>query len=162
MSHQDTVHSQRSARQASWQSLNPLTKIFGMAEVVIDTPERLNLGESFSCRVTLVPTKRTKVRKVLLEWALIEEAIVRGTSDSTYRTDGFLDSRTPIGATTLEAGRSYELAEQFAVPLTGPPTFYGANHSTYWCVRLRLDVPWWPDTRAQRLVKVEPTLVEGA
>lgn len=161
MSQQDAIHSQRAERQAKWESLNPLTSIFDRAEVVVDAPERLNLGVRFPCRVTIVPKKSTRVRKVLLEWVLVEEAIVRGTSDSTYRTDGFVDARTPIGATTLEMGRTYELAEEFSVPLLGPPTFYGANHSTYWILRLRLDVPWWPDTRSQRLIKVEPCLVEG-
>ncbi len=136
--------------------------MFSRANIEIQAPSTLNLGSSFTAEIGIAVSKKTKVRNVTLELACVEHAIVRGTSDSHYRRDVFSDLRELIGRSVLQVGQSFDYVEDFQIPVTGGPSYAGRNHSVYWELRVRLDVPWWPDTRASHRIKVLPVRLEAA
>lgn len=136
--------------------------MFSRANITIEAPSTLNLGSELSTKVNIAVSKKTKVRNVTLELACVEHAIVRGTSDSHYRRDVFSDLREVIGKTVLQVGQTFEFEEDFQIPVHGGPTYSARNHSVYWELRVRLDVPWWPDTRANQRIKVLPVRLEAA
>lgn len=130
--------------------------IFARAEIEVEAPDGVQMGDAVPCIVRIRPTRDTQVRKILVEFACEEMGIVRGTSNSYYYHDAHLDSRKVQGQSTVHKGQSYEYRETFQIPPAGPPTFHGQNHSVYWEIRVRVDIPWWPDSRHERQVRVDP------
>ncbi|MDQ7822588.1 MAG: hypothetical protein RDV48_07300 [Candidatus Eremiobacteraeota bacterium] len=124
-----------------------MTGIFDKADITVTSPFQVNMGDEIPCEVTVTPQCQAKLRKIEVGLFCKETGISRGTSDSYYRKDVYTDNREAIGETTLMPGIPVTIKEAFSLPTLSAPTYNGKNHMVNWELRVRLDVPWWPDTR---------------
>ncbi|MBI2267408.1 MAG: sporulation protein [Armatimonadetes bacterium] len=132
---------------------------FDKAKIQIDAPPEKNLGEEVSCEVIVTPKTRAKLRKIEISLACVETAISRGTTDTTSHKTVLEDIRVPAKDVTLAPGEVLCYKETFRIPPEAPPAMGGNNHYVNWQIKVRLDVPWWPDTRAEKSLRVNPTVV---
>lgn len=130
--------------------------LFDKAEVSIDVPDRVLMEDEIPCEISIVPKSKANLRKIEVELFCQETAITRGTTDSYYRKVVYNDLRTPRKETKLRAGETIIIRETFRLPAFTTPTIYTYNHYVEWFIRVRLDVPWWPDTRKQQPIAVLP------
>lgn len=133
--------------------------LFDKAEVNFHLPDRVLMEETIECVIDIAAKSDAKLRKIEVELFCKETAITRGTSSHYSYNTAYNDLRIPVGETYLRQGESFQLRETFQLPAFTTPTMKGSNHMVEWFVRLRLDVPWWPDTRAEREFVVLPCIV---
>lgn len=133
--------------------------LFDKADVTITIPENLIMEESFECKVDIIPKSDASLRKIEIEMFCQETAITRSTTNTYYRRNVFSDLRIPVKETQLRKGQPVQYRETFKLPNFSTPTIYVLNHYVEWFVRVRLDVPWWPDTRQEKSFLVHPFIV---
>lgn len=131
-------------------------RIFDKAEIIFNVPSSTGMGGEISCEFTILPKKNAKFRKIEAGLFCQETAITRGSSDSYLRKDVYTDNRIVQNATTIQADSILMFKQVFKLPDHYPPTFHGQNHMIDWMIRVRLDVPWWPDTRFKQEFNVLP------
>lgn len=132
---------------------------FDKADVTITMPATAIMEDDFECEIKVFPKSDAKLRKIEIAFVCQETAISRGTTDHYYRTDVYSDIRIP--QKDIQIRKDYDLVftEKFKFPPFTTPTIYEHNHRVEWLVRVRLDVPWWPDTRHSQAIRVLPFLV---
>jgi len=129
------------------------------AEVKINIPQRIFMEDVIDCVIEITPKSRASLRKIEVELFCTEKAISRGTTDRYYRKKVYSDLRIPRNQIEIRPGRFIELREQFQLPPLTTPTIRCYNHMVEWHIRVGLDVPWWPDTRAQIMFPILPVLI---
>lgn len=132
--------------------------LFDKADVTVNLPPVLNMEDQFDCQIDIMPKSDANLRKIEVEFFCQETAISRGSTDSYYYKKVFNDLRIPFNETKLKKGQPLTVREHFSLPKLSTPTILAANHRVQWFVRVRLDVPWWPDTRRENEIKVLPIL----
>jgi hypothetical protein len=133
--------------------------LFDKADVEITLPMYVNMEDTFDCVIEIVPKTDISLRKIELELFCQETSVSRGTTDSYSRNKVFSDLRTPRGKTKLFANELLRHKEVFRLPQFTTPTIKTYNHFVEWFIYVRLDVPWWPDTRVQKELTILPFLV---
>ncbi|MCD4782693.1 MAG: hypothetical protein K8T10_02565 [Candidatus Eremiobacteraeota bacterium] len=136
--------------------------MFGITDkagINIKVPQRIIMEDVIDCVIEITPFSKATLRKIEVELFCRETAISRGTSDRYYRKTIYSDLRTPRNQTEIRRGRYIEIREAFQLPPLTTPSFYCRNHMIEWFIRVRLDVPWWPDTRVQELINILPFIV---
>lgn len=136
--------------------------LFDKADVEIIVPDAVLMEEAFECVVKVNPKSDANLRKIEMEFFCQEKAITRGTTDYTSYKKIFSDERIPQNEIKIQKGRALEYKEVFQLPALSPPTMRANNHFVEWFLRVRLDVPFWPDTRKEAMVVVLPALLTSA
>ncbi|MHC9540311.1 MAG: hypothetical protein AB9903_12405 [Vulcanimicrobiota bacterium] len=131
-------------------------KVFDKADITVQIPDSVGMGVTVTCEVTIEPTAQATLRKIEIGCFCQETAISRGSSDSYYRKDVHSDNRIMENQVELRPHQPLHYKLSFPLPELSVPTFNGHNHMVNWYIRVRLDVPWWPDTRYKKEFRVLP------
>lgn len=132
--------------------------LFDKANLTIKVPDQLMMEEAFECVVLVEPKSDANLRKIEIELYCQETACSRGTTDTYSHKKVFKDERVPRKDFKLKKGQALEFREKFRLPELSTPTIRCSNHWVEWFVRVRLDVPLWPDTRGEAGFTVLPML----
>jgi len=133
--------------------------LFDKAEVTIKLPKHTVMEDNVQCVVEVLPKSDANLRKIEIELFCQETAVSRGTTDSYYNKKIFSDIRVPKKNFEIRRGMSLKFMEDFKLPEFSTPTMEAENHWVKWLLRVRLDVPLWPDTREELELIVLPFLV---
>ncbi|GEM_PF-1978355 len=131
-------------------------KFFDKANITVQVPESVGMGATVDCEVTIEPLAQSTLRKIEIGCFCQETAVSRGSSDSYYRKDVYADNRTMDDKVELRQNHPQHYSLSFTLPELSIPTFNGRNHMVNWYIRVRLDVPWWPDTKCWQEFRVLP------
>lgn len=133
--------------------------LFDKANVEIQTSPFIIMEDDIDCRIRIIPNSDADLRKIEVELYCQETAISRGTTDSYYRRKVFSDLRAPEKETRITRGNPLEFSLNFKLPPFTTPSIYCRNHFVEWFIRVRLDVPLWPDTRAEKAIFITPCMI---
>jgi len=138
-----------------------MSGFFDKADITIQLPDKIIMEDTFDCTVNINPRSDANLRKIEVELYCQETAISRGTTDCYYRKKVYSDERIPQQEVKMRAGFPIQIKERFQLPPMTTPTIQTTNHFVEWFVRIRLDVPWWPDTRKEEMLYVLPFIVNS-
>lgn len=133
--------------------------LFDKADVNIKIPNQVIMEDEIECIVEIFPKSETKLRKIEIELYCQETAIFRGTTSRYYHNKVHSDLRFPANETVLQPDSPLTIKALFVLPPFTTPTILTHNHRVEWFFRVRLDVPWWPDTRAEKQIVVHPCML---
>jgi hypothetical protein len=116
------------------------------------TPRRPIPGDSVRADIELTSTSETPVDDIEVRLTG-DERRYRGStmagnvSIPHYATHRHADLVAHLGKSTLTEG-VHRRSITFAIPPTAPPAYQSGTAAVEWTLKLRVDIPWWPDRRA--------------
>jgi len=123
--------------------------------------EAVRVGEGLTVRYRQPFAKPVTVTRITLDWISRETATYRrGTDTVTVTHEERIDGAV-FPSQSFAAGQAFEDERRFTVPLSGMHTFAATRNTLRWYVRLRVEIPGWPDLREEYEVRVLPEMVAG-
>jgi hypothetical protein len=120
------------------------------------------VGETFTVAYRQTFKKPVTVTRITLEWVFRETATYRrGTDTITDTHENRLDG-VQHPSQTFAAGDVFTEERRFTVPTNGIHTFVSSNNTLRYFVRLRVELPGWPDVREEHEIRVLPQHIEEA
>lgn len=114
-------------------------------------------GDSVHANLRVHP--RSSVRINGVEWTIkAEEVVVRGsgTDRKTYRHEVASHRVRASGPTRLDARRDHNFALVFPLPDDSPYSIDLDDNDLRWTVKVRIDIPNWPDWNGEEALLVRP------
>ena len=87
--------------------------------------------------------------------------VLEGREEAQYRrgTDTHTDRNTFTSRTVIDAAEPYTIASgstSFSVPVETVPTFKAEHNKILWQLKVRCEIPGWPDSEDEYEVLVQP------
>ncbi len=116
-------------------------------KIRLRVPEHISPGEHFVARVEVLADRPVETRGVVVSLLGEAHAALGAGNTRTTRTDRFLalESVPEPGRRIIAGARVYECG--FRIADDAPPSFEGVAGWVRYRVKVRVDIPWWPDAR---------------
>jgi hypothetical protein len=121
-------------------------------------PEKLRPGDQVDCRVLLLSSHAERLQKITATLKG-EERVVSGIGNHktthTHTIQELAVELTGRNAIPVENNKmQFDLPLQ--IPAQAPPTFRAPDNALHWAVRVRVDIPDWPDWVREFPITVMP------
>ena len=110
-------------------------------------------GEQLPLTVVLTARKKLPVRHVDVTLHGIDLFRVQGNSSVGFCHEVLRSHQRICGAGKLDAGTT-RFGCCFSLPSEAPPSFTGVHAGVHYMASVHVDIPWWPDARAEFEVHV--------
>jgi len=116
-------------------------------KIRLRVPDRIAPGEAFVARVEVLADRPVETQGVIVSLTGETHGAVGAGKNRMARTDRFLalEAVPELGRRLLAGARAYDCG--FRIPDDAPPAFEGLAGWVRYRVKVRVDIPWWPDAR---------------
>lgn len=130
-----------------------------IGEVKLELPEQVRPGETFPIAIAFTPRASGHLNGIIVTLNGRERATAgSGTNRRSRTNDLHKDETEDPGATQqrLLPGKPLESKLELAIPADAAPSFYASDNVVQWRIKIRIDIPGWPDWVESRDVLVVP------
>jgi len=124
------------------------------------TPDTLRVGESFTFTIEHTFKSNVNVQRILIQLLQRESATYRRGTDTYTVTEEKVVAEFEIPARPFRRGETLYDSRSFQIPHTGMHTFKARNNKIQWLVRVKIEVPAWPDLKQDYELTILPELVK--
>lgn len=117
----------------------------------------MRVGERFTFAFRLRLRQPMEVQRIRLQWLFRETAIYQqGKGTRAEIHERLIEEEYP--ASLVKLGDTFYLERSFQVPADGMHTFIASHNKLQWFLRVRVEIPRWPDFQEEYEVTVLPEM----
>ncbi len=124
------------------------------------SPEMLRVGERFAFTLEHTFKSNVNVQRILVQLLQRESATYRRGTDTYTVTHEEVATEFEIPARPFRRGETLYDNRSLQIPRTAMHTFKARNNKIQWFLRLKIEVPGWPDLNQEYQLLVLPELVK--
>lgn len=119
-------------------------------------PSQVQVGRRFQVRPVLECGADVEVDAVFVELVGLQVYYTESQYGQHKNAEEFCRAKATIAEPGLLTEGEHELEAGFEIPPHFSATYFGKKVRIEWEVRVRVDIPWWPDAKASFSITVVP------
>ncbi len=117
-------------------------------------PHDIHPGESFVSNLVIAAKRAVPVTSVDVDFVGIEHASIGSGQYATHARESLVSQRARLmDKREIQPGESTHRI-RFELPAGAPPSHQGRATSISYTLKVRVDIPWWPDRKQEFVVPV--------